>query len=297
MHLFASAAIFAATLFSPFTIPSGSYLQDVTLSPDGRTMYVTQISGPTHTIEGSTLRNGIWSPPQPLTFSGRWRDLEETLSADGRTMIFASNRPTGGGSQPIDAHFGSKVRRGRGGDLWETVRTAAGWSAPKRLPNGVNANTSTFSPVLAADGTLYFMRASGPKLTFHIFLAKQEHGEYPRSVLAPFSDPNYSDFDPTVAPDDSFVIFTSTRPPSPKGAADFFISFNRNGRWSAPLDIAASIDPAGDAIEPRLSPGARALYFTAGDPPRLQKVGIDMAISEASKRSVSTTPAPQESSP
>lgn len=284
MNVLAAAAALAVSFFNPFAVPSGGYLQDVAFSPDGRTMFLTQIDGAEHTLMESTRLAGGWSKPRPLSFSGHWRDLEETLSPDGRTMIFASNRPADGGPTPIDAHFGGKLRRGRGGDLWETSMTSAGWSAPTRLPDRVNANTSTFSPALAADGTLYFMRASGPKMTFHIFVAKSERDTYSNSTLAPFSDAAYSDFDPTVAPDDSFVIFTSTRPPSAKGAADLFVSFHRDGRWTTPLDIGKPIDPAGDAIEPRLSPDAKVLYFTAGSTPRLEKVGIGAIVGSLVRR-------------
>lgn len=246
-----AAAAVAVAAFNPFSLPSPkAYLEDPAFALGGNTMYVTLVDGPAHTIVVSTLQgNGTWSQPQPASFSGRWRDLEEVLSPDGKTMIFASNRPIAG-DKPID-----------GGYLWQTSWNGTAWSDPVRLPDAVNANTSTYTPALAADGTLYFMRASGPRGDFHIFVSRLENGTYARSELAPFSDMRYADFDPAVAPDGSYAIFTSNRPPAKAGTSGLFIAFYRDGAWTSPRYIGATIAPDG-AIEPRLSLDLKTLYFT-----------------------------------
>lgn len=253
----------AATLFTPFDIPKGSHLQDVTFTPDRSTIYVNRVDpDDKHVILVTTRVNDNWSAPSVASFSGRWRDLEETLSPDGDTMIFSSNRPADGGTKPIDAYYHGTFTPKRGGNLWITHRHGGAWSEPVRLPDGVNANTSTFSPTIASDGTLYFMRASGAAGSFHLFVAKPENGEYRTSRLAPFSDARFSDADPTVAPDGSFIIFTSTRPPATRKMPALFISFFRNGAWSDPVSLGRDIDPAGDAWEARLSPDTKTLYYT-----------------------------------
>jgi hypothetical protein len=52
---------------------------------------------------------------------------------------------------------GGKVYPGRGGNLWKVSRQGAGWDEAMRLPATVNSMTATFSPSIAADGSLYFM--------------------------------------------------------------------------------------------------------------------------------------------
>ncbi len=264
--------------FAPFAIPNGSFLQDPAFSADGRTLYLTRIdANGDHTIVVSTLQDGTWSAPTVAPFSGKWRDLSTVLSADGNSIIFASNRPIRDGGPPIDAFFGGKPRPQRGGNLWSVQREGDGWGAPVRLPDAVNSSTTIFSPALAADGTLYFMQPSGPKNTFHLFVAKPASGVYRSSEPAPFSDPNYSDFDPTVSPDNSFVIFTSNRPPSRQGTADLFITFRHGVTWTTPQDMDRSIDPNGDAIEARLSPDAKTLYYTATNPTPSQLMQVDIS--------------------
>ncbi|GAB2959757.1 PD40 domain-containing protein [Hymenobacter coalescens] len=66
-------------------------------------------------------------------------DLE--MTADGRWVLFWSDRPGGAG----------------GGDLYAAPRTAAGWGPAVRLPGEVNSPAFDFTPTLSADGQwLYF---------------------------------------------------------------------------------------------------------------------------------------------
>jgi hypothetical protein len=66
-------------------------------------------------------------------------DLETT--ADGRWLLFWSDRPGGAG----------------GGDLYAAPRTEAGWGTAVRLPGELNSPQFDFTPTLSADGQwLYF---------------------------------------------------------------------------------------------------------------------------------------------
>lgn len=244
-----------------------TYYQDVAFTRSGDTMYRTQVAGAARRIVVSRLHDGRWSAPVTVSFSGVWRDLEEALSPDDRTMIFASNRPVAPGGRPLDAFFGNKFRPGRGGNLWRSTWDGTSWTQPLRLPDAVNANTSTFAPALAGDGTLVFMRASGPGQHFHLFISTPAHGVYASSAMASFSDLRYSDFDPTIASDGSFVVFCSNRPPSKPGTADVFITYRSADGWTAPRDMGDWINPNRDTIEPRLSPDNRTLYFTSSTAP------------------------------
>jgi hypothetical protein len=260
--LLAAAQPAAPMRFAPFALPKGTLFMDAAFTQDGGELYATRIAGrTTYTIVVSQRNGESWSPPATVPFSGRWRDLEEVLSPDGLTMIFSSNRPADASGKPLDAYYNGRYSRARGGNLWIVKLTRTGWGTPARLPDAVNANTSTFSPAIDVHGTLYFMRASGPRGRFHLFTARLVHGVYTSSSLAPFSDMGYADFDPTIAPDGSFVIFTSTRPPVPAHQSALFISFRRGAGWTVPRDMGTAIDPAGDAVEARLSPDTKKLYY------------------------------------
>jgi Tol biopolymer transport system component len=208
----------------------------------------------------SRLIHGRWSKPQVAPFSGVWRDLEPAMAPDGSYMIFVSNRPTVPGGKPLDGFYNGGLQPTKGGNLWRVDRTSTGWSAPHRLPEIVNANASIYSPSVVADGSVYFMQASGSATRFHLFRAQFAHGSYgaPLAVSIGAEDA-VGDFDPAVAPDESFMIFSSGRPPAK--VTSLFITFRQNSSWSTPMYMGDAINNAAD-IEARLSPDHRTLYFS-----------------------------------
>lgn len=85
------------------------------------------------------------------------------LSADGRTLIFASDRPGGHG----------------GMDLWKSVFDGSAWSEPANLGSTVNTEGSELFPYLAPDGLLVFASNGWPGLGgLDIFTVPLENGGY-----------------------------------------------------------------------------------------------------------------------
>lgn len=236
-------------------------------APGGRTVYFTE--APTDysasTIVVSTRGGAGWTAPRTASFSGHYLDLEAAFSPDGRFLVFASNRPGAPGGKLLDGHYNGTVHTGNGGNLWAVWRRGAVWAAPQLLPKDINANQSVFSPAVTGDGSLYFMRADNG-LAFHIFRAQFAGGAYQKPVLASFSNTQYGDFDPAVAADDSYLIFSSPRPPSPPKTSDLFIVFRQGKGWSEPRDLRSLLGPEVYGIESRLSPDGRTLYFTHARP-------------------------------
>ncbi|HXE31411.1 MAG TPA: hypothetical protein VN515_06380 [Terriglobales bacterium] len=230
-------------------------------SPDGGTVYfsATPAGAKCCTLMVSRQAQGHWSAPKAASFSGHFRDLEAAFSPSGKFLVFASNRPDRPGGALMDGHYNGQDYPGNGGHLWRIARRGAGWASPEPLPASINANQSVFSPALTADSSLYFMRADDG-IHFHIFRSQFAHGHYQTPVLASFSKTPYGDFDPAVAPDESYLIFSSGRPPAPK-TSDLFIIFRTGGAWSEPLDLRTAISPDVHGVEARLSPDGNTLYF------------------------------------
>ena len=230
-------------------------------SPDGKTVYFHR-SGPSvrGTILVSHQRNGQWSAPDIASFSGRWSDIEPAMAPDGSYLIFASNRPVTPGGQPLNGTWNSQHYPGGGGNLWRVDRKAEGWGEPYRLPDRINSDSSIFSPAIASDGSLYFMKPVADTGKFHIYRAQYRNGQFEKPVMAPFSAADsISDVDAAVAPDESFVVFCSKR--SPSNRMELFIVFRKNGGWGLPIDLGDKVNRLTYSIEARLSPDHRRLYF------------------------------------
>lgn len=256
------------------------------ISPDGRTVCfgesVRSGENVTSTIVISEKHDGKWANAVPASFSGKYRDLEPAFAPDGKYLIFASNRPESEGGPLLDGHYNGKVLPTKGGNLWKVELTKGGWGAPQRLPASINANSSVFSPAIAGDGSLYFMRADDGT-NFHLFRAQRKGKEYQTPTPVSFTDARYGDYDPAVAPDESFIVFSSGRPPAPN-RTDLFIAFKTANGWGPPLDLTKELSEKVYGIEARLSPDTKTLYYTNSeqipDAPSGVKRGIWMVSIE-----------------
>ncbi|MDQ2842318.1 MAG: hypothetical protein M3Y72_14995, partial [Acidobacteriota bacterium] len=72
----------------------------------------------------------------------------------------------------------------------------------------------------------------------------------------------YGDFDPAVAKDGSFLIFSSPRPPSLTHRSDLFLVRHTHDGWSQPEDLRSLLSDEVFGVEARLSPDETILYFT-----------------------------------
>lgn len=123
------------------------------ISADGRMLIFTSCVG--RKGYGScdlfvTYRTGEeWSEPEnlgPQINSAAW-ESQPSLSADGRTLYFVSDRPTG---------FGKR-------DIWVSHYGEDGWSKAENLGNKINTADDEVSPFIHAnDQTLYFASKGHP---------------------------------------------------------------------------------------------------------------------------------------
>ena len=229
-------------------------------TPDGDTVVFARGRGVARRLYVAHRRNGTWSAPERAPFSDQWMDMEPAMAPDGSCLVFVSNRPANGDGKALDGNWGGKPQPGRGGNLWRVVRTGTGWGAPRRLPDAVNASASTFSPALARDGSLYFVRVEPANGAFRLYRSSYVHGSYQMPQPLALGGGASSDYDPAVAPDQSFLVFSSDRAPASPNGGDLFIAFAAaQGGWTMPLDLGV----AGD--EARLGADRDALYFSASD--------------------------------
>lgn len=250
------------TPFAPGLIPtSAPSAAAPAFTPHGDVVYFGQAADEKNSIVFSQRKGGDWSAPTTAAFSGRYRDLEPAFVPNGRYLIFASSRPSTPDGAELEGRYNGQTLPGKGGNLWKVEWKRGHWQKPEPLPAVINSNSSVFSPSITADGSLYFMRADdGGK--FHIYRAPMKGGRYEAPQLASFSNnPDYGDYDPAVAPDESFLIFSSGRPPAPK-TTDLFIVFRAPQGWSDPIDLRSALSENVYGIEARLSPDAKTLYFS-----------------------------------
>ena len=114
----------------------------------------------------SRVRNGRWSKPRIISASRRdsW-DSSPALSADGKTLYFASNRKDKTAMGGVDLYTAKLNRRGR----WVDVRN---------MGDKINTPGNEIFPFVSDDGQLYFSSDGHPGMGgLDIFIANREKGE------------------------------------------------------------------------------------------------------------------------
>ncbi|MBN1188023.1 MAG: PD40 domain-containing protein [Bacteroidales bacterium] len=125
-----------------------------TLSADGRIMVLTACNREDG-VGGCDLyiswyKKGEWTSPVDLgpPVNSKYKDTQPSLSPDGKTLYFASNRPGGKGNM----------------DIWKTTLGDDGfWMEPVNLGDSINTAGEEQSPFIHPDNrTLYFSSDTWP---------------------------------------------------------------------------------------------------------------------------------------
>jgi hypothetical protein len=241
-------------------------------SPDGREFYFTELN-PTTTFPRIGLlcvshwREGKWSEPEVLPFSGKYLDFPPRLSPDGNTMYFGSSRPA--------PNSKSRVLR-----VWRVTRTAKGWGEPEPMPAPINTEDRwNWSASVTADGTMYFTSDREQPGRPQIYRAAFVHGAYQTAEkLGPEINSEFNEYDPYVSADESLLLFVSAGeggPPFrhradtltgggfPYARGDIYFSRRVNGRWTQARHIEHGVNTVADEGMPALTPDAKQFIFSS----------------------------------
>jgi outer membrane protein OmpA-like peptidoglycan-associated protein/tetratricopeptide (TPR) repeat protein len=192
----------------PFNMESNEGGASITI--DNKILYYTKCSLTQGGYKNCDIyyvfnQDGSWSEVQ--TFSKNISKIDSwesqpTVSSDGKTIIFASDRKGGYG----------KI------DLYETTFKNGQWSNPENLGDKINSNENEKSPYLHTDGkTLFFASQNFPTLGgFDIFYSRKDSSgnwQQPKNIGYPIN---------SVA--DEISLFVST-----DGNSAYFASNHLNG--------------------------------------------------------------------
>ncbi len=168
---------------------------------DGREFYYCARHKGNWALFATEEKGGRWEKPKPLSFTSDYTDRDFTMSPDGNSLFFGSNRPRQNGQPPLDAL-----------DIYVTERLVSGlWSKPKSVGPPVNTSLMENYPSVAANGNLYYFTAREDGIgRCDIYMAEFSEGRYSDPVnLGHAVNSAENDWDSFIAPDESYIIFSS----------------------------------------------------------------------------------------
>jgi hypothetical protein len=250
----ANAQTLTVELVAPGVISTGASELPPTITPDGKTAYWS-VSTPTYArwivILQSLYEKGAWQKPTVAPFSGQWVDADPFLTESGDRLYFLSRRPIGG----VDP---------RGYRIWYVDKTPSGWSTPTPLPPNVN-NSDMHYAAPVRSGALYIAGirtdSNNQGDIYRVPFANGVWGD-PINLGPTINAPNIHDTTPYIAPDESYMIYSTSRQGG-VGGLDLFITFRDGEGWTTPKLLPEPINSRVRDFCPIASPDGKWLYFSS----------------------------------
>lgn len=208
-------------------------------------------------IRESELINGEWNTPKRLDLDPRYTYNDPFLTKNEDKIYFVSNMPLNRTDEPKDF------------DIWYLEKTDIGWSEPIHTGNNLNSDKDEYYITISENGTIYFASnrhtiSDDDYWNFDIYYSEFINGKYQDPIrLDDKVNGIFFECDPYISPDESYLIFCSTRPGG-FGKGDLYISFkNKEMKWSKPINMGTNINSEFHEFCPQVTKDEKYLFYTS----------------------------------
>ena len=200
-------------------------------------------------IYWSEYQAGQWSQARKFEETGEYDSWEPFISQDGNEFLFVSTRPPG---EPE-----------WNGRIWKLQRDAnQEWTELQMVDLGYHTKNGYWFPNYSHKNNqmLYFGGnieglASQGKGDLYVF-------DQLNDTVINLANLNSEeeDWDPFIAPDESFILWASARKGG-YGGTDLYVSFKTGLGWGDPINLGPEINSEEFEVAPRISHDAKILFF------------------------------------
>ena len=238
----------------------------LSLSPDNRTaIFSRQVGGfGDQRIYLTEWGSYGWSSPSQAPFAADLNERGARFSGDGTSVVFASTRPVPGFEEAEDFN------------IWSvSVDESGAWGTPSVLSQ-VNSPADDFHPSVMSNGTVYFgSPREGSVGRSDMFIATPGQAGW---IVTPLEALNteFSEPDPFIAPDGSYLIFARTGAPGGFGGDDLYVSFSSAHGWSEPRNLGDAVNTPEYEYGAFVTSDGKTLFYTtwASGTPQIASIEI-----------------------
>lgn len=242
-------------IFAPGIISVDSTVEHgyPSISPDGNTIFwqsnLRHKEKETEIFHKVMRRvNGQWTEPENSPYGGM-----PAFSPNGKKIIFTSPE--------TDKEKG----------LLMVTKKGKNWGEPESL-NLISRFPELkylYGPSITNNGTLYFFghaEGLGSMNNYGIYRSELINGIYAKPELLPptiNAAEGVLNWTPFIAPDESYLLFSSGRQSMDKYGSGIFICYRRpDGSWTEAINLGKSINSGRQERFPYVSPDGKYLFFT-----------------------------------
>ena len=233
-------------VFAPGIISTSELNErDVSFSADGNEFYFTQWpkNGDWNVMCMKQERRQ-WTEPRITSFSGEYHEAEAFFTPDEQQIFFISNRPKEKGEKP------------KSWEIWFVKREGKDWGTPQILgPPFEGGFYSTFTK----NWVMYYTGISD------LFLSKYTDGKFGKPErLGSNVNTEKDEYNSFIAPDESYLIFTSHGWEDHLGDGDLYICFRKeDGTWTRARNMGLGVNSSALDYCPSVSPDGKYFFFSS----------------------------------
>ncbi len=247
----------APEIFGLGLVSSDAREASMAFTPDGKELYFARFEPSVgYTIMVTRQTDDGWTEPRTAPFSGSYSEVDPFVTATGDELYYISKRPSVTGGE-----------RSRAYRIWVLERNEQGWGQARILSGGIDSGHRELYPTLSKRGTLVFGSGRPGGIggsDLYVATRTADGFSIPRNLGASINS-THDETDALIAPDESFIVFTSVDRADGFGNGDLYVSFKtENGTWSEARNMGSSINTASSEFCPNLSPDGAYLFFTSG---------------------------------
>ncbi|MGL4597919.1 MAG: OmpA family protein [Bacteroidia bacterium] len=213
------------------------------------------------------------------SINSEFPEYAPVLSADERTLIFTTRRPTNMGGQ-VDPRDGMYFE-----DIYQSTRDENGsWSAAAPIGNNINTAGHEATIGLSVDGQQLFIYKDDQG-DGNVYSSNQVGSNWAAPVKMT-ENVNSKGWEPSacVSPDGNTLYFTSNREGG-LGGRDIWKSVKLpNGQWSKPMNVGAPINTPYDEDAPSIQADGVTLYYASNGAKSMG--GFDILVSSFSEETM-----------
>jgi len=257
-------------VFAPGIISTNAIEASLTFSYDGHFLVFRRGFRENTEIYLAEYKAGVWAEPARAPFFVKQYGFGDfTFSPNEPVLYFTTRRPLQEGQD-----------RAESANLWKVKYDNGEWLTPTPVGDAVNSPLHESYLSASNDKTLFFFRRFDEENGLSdIMVSEFRNGDYSAPTkMGKEINTQWDEWDPGIAPDESLLVFCSTKP-SGYGRDDLYVSFRaKDGSWLNAINLGDEINSEGSENRPFITADGKYLFYNKSSGGNRDVYWVDLGV-------------------